>query len=142
MFFIIFFITKTNCFNYEWSFPHQVEIISFILGENTILVPIFLGHNQFGPYIFVAVSLVPIIFNLQSIWSLSLTTNGIYLCSKRCALLAHLKLRWQLKKLIINVMSASEKNKNKINLPILKKLKKRIQMIWYWISTRTQKKNR
>ena len=31
---------------------------------------IWLGHNQFGPYILVIVNLVPIIYNLQSIWSL------------------------------------------------------------------------
>ena len=42
-------------------------------GENTVLVPTFWGHNQFSPYILVAVNLVPIIFNLQSIWSLPLT---------------------------------------------------------------------
>ena len=42
-------------------------------GENTILVPTFWGHNQFGFYILVAVSLVSVIFKLQSIWSLPLT---------------------------------------------------------------------
>ena len=42
-------------------------------GENTILVLKFQGYNQFGPYILVAVNLVPAIFNKQLIWSLSLT---------------------------------------------------------------------
>ena len=37
-----------------------------------ILVPTFYGYNQFGPYILITVNLVPIIFNLQSIWSLPL----------------------------------------------------------------------
>ena len=34
----------------------------FFFGKNTIW-----GHNQFGPYILIAVNLVPIIFKLQSI---------------------------------------------------------------------------
>ena len=37
------------------------------LGENKILVHIFLDHSQFGPYIFIAVNLVYVIFNLESI---------------------------------------------------------------------------
>ena len=32
------------------------------IGENIILIPIFWGHNQFGPYILVTANLVPIIF--------------------------------------------------------------------------------
>lgn len=36
-------------------------------GENTILVPTFWNHNQFGLYILVVVNLVLDIFNLQSI---------------------------------------------------------------------------
>ena len=47
--------------------------IWFIKDENTILVPIFWGHSQFGPYILVAVNLVPVIFKLESIRSLPLT---------------------------------------------------------------------
>ena len=35
--------------------------------QNTILVPIFWGHSQFGSYILVAINLVPIIFHLQPI---------------------------------------------------------------------------
>ena len=46
---------------------------TYFLGKNTILVPTFWGHNQFGPYILVAINLIPIIFNLQSNWSLPLT---------------------------------------------------------------------
>ena len=42
-------------------------------GVNTILVPTFWFHSQFGSYILVAVNLVPIIFNLHLIWSLPLT---------------------------------------------------------------------
>ena len=45
----------------------------FLLGENTILILTFWSRGQFGPYIFVTVNLVPIIFNLKSIWSLPLT---------------------------------------------------------------------
>ena len=45
----------------------------FILGENTILILTFWGHNQFGPYILVTVNLVPTIFNLQPIWPLLLS---------------------------------------------------------------------
>ena len=45
----------------------------FIFGENIILVPIFWGHGQFGPYILVAVHMILVIFNFQSIWSLPLT---------------------------------------------------------------------
>ena len=37
------------------------------LGENAILIPTFWGHCQFSTYILVAVNLIPIIFNLQSI---------------------------------------------------------------------------
>ena len=43
------------------------------LGKNTILVPIFWGHCQFSPNILVAVNLAPVIFKLESIWSLPLT---------------------------------------------------------------------
>ena len=35
--------------------------------ENTILVPIFWGYGQFGPYILITVNLVFVIFNLYSI---------------------------------------------------------------------------
>ena len=42
-------------------------------GENTILILIFWGYSQFGPYILVAINLVPAIFNLQLIQFLSLT---------------------------------------------------------------------
>jgi len=46
----------------------QVSVSSFfILGKNTILVPIFWGHSQFGLYILIAINLVPVIFNLQQI---------------------------------------------------------------------------
>ena len=41
--------------------------------ENTILVLTFWGQSQFSPYIIIAVNLVPVIFKLQSIWSLPLT---------------------------------------------------------------------
>ena len=41
-------------------------------GENTILVSTFWSYDQFGSYIFVVVNLVHVIFNLKSIWSLSL----------------------------------------------------------------------
>ena len=55
---------------------HFAEVfpsVSFKFGENTILVPTFLGHGQFSPYILVAVNLVPVIFKFESIWSLPLT---------------------------------------------------------------------
>ena len=44
-----------------------VEYHEFYLGENTILISTFWGNSQFGPYILIAVNLVFIIFNLQSI---------------------------------------------------------------------------
>ena len=37
------------------------------LGKNTILVPTCWDHDQFSPYIFIAVNLVLAIFNLRSI---------------------------------------------------------------------------
>ena len=37
------------------------------LGENTILIPTFWSHSQFGFYISEAVNLVPVIFKSQSI---------------------------------------------------------------------------
>ena len=49
------------------------DYISNKIGKNTILVPTFWGHGQFGPYILVAVNFVHIIFKLESIWSLPLT---------------------------------------------------------------------
>ena len=45
---------------------------TFYFGENTILVPIFLGLSQFDSYILIAINLVPAIFNLQLIWSILL----------------------------------------------------------------------
>ena len=42
-------------------------------GVNIILVLTCLGHGQFGPYIFIAVNLVPTFFNLQLVWSLPLS---------------------------------------------------------------------
>ena len=45
---------------------------TFYFGENTILVPIFLGLSQFDFYILIAINLVPAIFNLQLIWSILL----------------------------------------------------------------------
>ena len=50
----------------------QKRILFYIQGENIILVLIFWDYGQFGPYILVAVNLVPAIFNLQSIWSILL----------------------------------------------------------------------
>ena len=51
----------------------KLKIKWIILDENTILVHTFRVHNQFSPYILVTVNLVPVIFNLHSIWSLPLT---------------------------------------------------------------------
>ena len=51
----------------------QKRILFYIQGENIILVLIFWDYGQFGPYILVAVNLVPAIFKLKSIWSLPLT---------------------------------------------------------------------
>ena len=48
-------------------------IPNYILGANTILALTFWGHNQYSLYILVVVYLVSAIFNLQLIWSLSLT---------------------------------------------------------------------
>ena len=36
----------------------QNHTIWQILPKNTILIPTFLGHNQFGPYILVTINLV------------------------------------------------------------------------------------
>ena len=41
--------------------------------ENMILILTFWGYGQFGPYILVTINLVPLIFNLRSIWNLPLT---------------------------------------------------------------------
>ena len=48
-------------------------IPNYILGANTILALTFWDHSQFSLYILVVVYLVSAIFNLQLIWSLSLT---------------------------------------------------------------------
>ena len=42
-------------------------------GEIITLVPTFWGYGQLRPYIFVAVNLIFVIYNLKSIWSLPLT---------------------------------------------------------------------
>ena len=39
------------------------------MSENTILIFTSLGFSQFDPYIFITINLVPIIFNLELIWS-------------------------------------------------------------------------
>ena len=65
-------LTKRGFFFHDFSFLINLDYCIFfchyfVLGENTILVPIFWGYGQFGPYILVAVNLVQVIFNLQSI---------------------------------------------------------------------------
>ena len=52
-------------------------------GRNTILVLTFWDCSQFGPYILVAVNLVPVIFNLESIWSLlfKLLMENVYMAN-------------------------------------------------------------
>ena len=61
-----FYVETTNTYIYIQKVSEK------IIGENTILVPTFWDHSQFGLYILVAVNLVPVIFKLHSIWSLPL----------------------------------------------------------------------
>ena len=37
---------------------------NYTIGENTILIPIFWGHSQFGIYILITINLISVIFNL------------------------------------------------------------------------------
>ena len=60
-----------QCFQFSAISGIQIDreeysyyLFLFFFGENTILVSTFWGYGQFGPYILVAVNLVPIIFNL------------------------------------------------------------------------------
>ena len=71
---ISFFFGESS--NISFFFPYKQ-------GRNTILVPTFWDCNQFGPYILVAVNLVPIIFNLESIWSLlfKLLMENVYMAN-------------------------------------------------------------
>ena len=48
------------------------RIFHFGTSQNTILVLTFLDHNQFGPYILVAINLILVIFIIESIWYLPL----------------------------------------------------------------------
>ena len=76
------FVPTNNILNFYWCSSHVLYscywwniktytnyLYSFIYGKNTILVPTFWSHSQFGPYILRAINLVPIIFKSQSIWS-------------------------------------------------------------------------
>ena len=55
-------------------------------GKNIILVPAFWSHNQFGPYILVAINLIPVIFkftvNLVSI--VNFLTRNVYMANRLC----------------------------------------------------------
>ena len=66
-----------------WEKVQTLVFFPYKQGRNTILVPTFWDCSQFGPYILVAVNLVPVIFNLESIWSLlfKLLMENVYMAN-------------------------------------------------------------
>ena len=69
-----FFIIYINAFFFI-KLMH-VYLGNILFGKNTILVPTFCGHNQFGPYYFqLALNLVP---TINSLTENTYVANGLY----------------------------------------------------------------